>query len=75
MPTIRNMPTIRMIIDVFNQYKNLFIDQSNCIMLIKLEEFLANEYDIEYGTESYADLEDGCYKAYLILMKQGNYNE
>lgn len=71
------LPTAKRVVEMFdyNRHDIKLVDESNCIMLTKLEEFIADEFQVGYGTDDYTKIEEACYGAYNKLMKRGDFNE
>lgn len=71
------LPTAQRVVQMFDYERHdvELVDKSNCIMLTKLVEFIADNYQVSYEDEDYAKIEEACCGAYKRLMKRGDFNE
>jgi hypothetical protein len=72
-----SLPTVKRVVELFDYYRHdiKLVDESNCIQLTKLEEFVADEYQVGYDTEDYEKIEEACFGAYKRLLKRDGFNE
>lgn len=65
------LPTVRQVKSLFDADTDSFVDKSNVIQITKLEEYIADEFDVDYGTDEYDTLEDIISTAVKDLEKRG----
>jgi hypothetical protein len=70
-------PTVKKVIELFDYNREDYnlVDESNCINLTALEDFLIDEYYVVYGSDEHKAIEDVCVKAQAKLLKRGDFNE
>lgn len=71
------LPTVSRVVEIFHYERHNFnlVDESNVIRLTRLEELIADDYQVQYGTDDYTTIEETCFKAYQKLIKTGDFNE